>query len=445
MSVSWPWSCWKFSVARSCGYASATANSRPIAAVSTFSASACCGDARRLLGRRPRAGHLFEGLLLVSCVPLDGLDQVGDQVVSLAELDVHLRPGVLGPVSQPNQLVEHPHQHEQEEDDDRGHDDDHPDHEANPMSRAAREPDRILAAFVGAAVEPAVTRLRPRSRPGRAERPIRSPKARRGSCWSRTPRRGHSASAAEPARPSRHAPRSPVHAPTTGRPSLRRPLGDGAKTSNTRRPPGTRSPRARRSAASRSSSVGEVEVGAERAGDELHRLRDGRVPKIALPEVEERSDARRLRPFAANLEHPRRRVDSDQRHARLGGGNGNPAGADAELDHCRPTGAAGSRRLASLGDVEPDVLGDAPAPRVVELGDPVVGARRRAGLCCGWFVTHRSRARLTSAPSSSLCSQRGGGGAPTRPRGLARSPSERRAKADDTVASWTQNSWKTRL
>ena len=45
--------------------------------------------------------------------------------------------------------------------------------------------------------------------------------------------------------------------------------------------------------------------------------------------------------------------------ARLGGRDGDPAGADAELDD-------GAARLPGLRDVEGDVLDDAPAPRVVE-------------------------------------------------------------------------------
>src|SRR5439155_23118311 len=50
-----------------------------------------------------------------------------------------------------------------------------------------------------------------------------------------------------------------------------------------------------------------------------------------------------------------------------------PAGAHPELDDrpaCPP----------SLGDVEVDVLGHAPAPRVVELGDRVVRRRGHSGL-----------------------------------------------------------------
>src|SRR3712207_8645172 len=48
-----------------------------------------------------------------------------------------------------------------------------------------------------------------------------------------------------------------------------------------------------------------------------------------------------------------------------------PAGPDAELDDRRP-------RLAREADVEVDVLGDAPRPRVVQGGDRVVSTDRKS-------------------------------------------------------------------
>jgi len=59
-------------------------------------------------------------------VPLDALDEVGDQVVTPLELDVDLREGVLEPVAQPDQAVVDPRDPggEQDQDgdgDDQGH------------------------------------------------------------------------------------------------------------------------------------------------------------------------------------------------------------------------------------------------------------------------------------------------------------------------------------
>ena len=69
----------------------------------------------------------------------------------------------------------------------------------------------------------------------------------------------------------------------------------------------------------------------------------------------------------AEGEHALGVVDPDHAHARLRDRDGDPPGADAELDD-------GPARLPCLCDVEVDVLGDAAAPRVVERGDGVIGA-----------------------------------------------------------------------
>ena len=52
-------------------------------------------------GRGPRRGDRLERLPLVGGVALDGLDQVGDQVVPPGQLDVDLPPGLLDEVALP--------------------------------------------------------------------------------------------------------------------------------------------------------------------------------------------------------------------------------------------------------------------------------------------------------------------------------------------------------
>src|SRR5262249_47762957 len=79
------------------------------------------------------------------------------------------------------------------------------------------------------------------------------------------------------------------------------------------------------------------------------------------------------------------RVDPDHALTGLRNRNRDPAGPDPELDD-RPA------RLTRLGDVEPDVLDDAPAPGVVELGDRVVRARLHAG-----FLATQTNSPLSSS------------------------------------------------
>ena len=109
----------------------------------------------------------------------------------------------------------------------------------------------------------------------------------------------------------------------------------------------------------------QVEVSAEWAGDERDALGDRRAAVVAQPKVEEPADSGRCRSLAADLEHCGRGVDADHENAGPGGGDGDPAGADTELDN-------GAARRAPLLDVEVDVLGDLTAPVVVESRDGVV-------------------------------------------------------------------------
>src|SRR5439155_14546437 len=97
-----------------------------------------------------------------------------------------------------------------------------------------------------------------------------------------------------------------------------------------------------------------MEERAERAGDEIDALGHRRLSQVALTQVEKAGDTGFLAPRAAEGQHAFRVVDADHANARLRGGDGDAPRADAELDD-RPRG------LASLGDVELDVLGDASA------------------------------------------------------------------------------------
>src|SRR6266508_1133445 len=92
------------------------------------------GAAQHVLGRRlaggslrvdrprPRLGDRLQRAPLMGGVALDGLDQVGDQVVTALELHVDLAPRVVDMVPPPNQAVVDQHGHDQQHDDDR-HDD----------------------------------------------------------------------------------------------------------------------------------------------------------------------------------------------------------------------------------------------------------------------------------------------------------------------------------
>ena len=82
--------------------------------------------------------------------------------------------------------------------------------------------------------------------------------------------------------------------------------------------------------------VRQVEVRPERAGDERDPLRHRRPAEVPEPEVEELRDAGRVGAVAADVEHPGRGVDADHGHPRLRDRDGDPPGADAELDDGRP-------------------------------------------------------------------------------------------------------------
>ena len=66
----------------------------------------------------PRVGDRFEGAALVPDVALDRLDQVRDQVVAALELDVDLRPGFLGAISERDEAVVGEDEPKDDEDDD---------------------------------------------------------------------------------------------------------------------------------------------------------------------------------------------------------------------------------------------------------------------------------------------------------------------------------------
>ena len=117
-----------------------------------------------------------------------------------------------------------------------------------------------------------------------------------------------------------------VRLPDVGPRSARRRRRRAARPARAARAP-------RASAASRSVVVVQVEVGAERAGDERDALGHRRVggsrraagrPGSATPAA---SAVR-----AADLEHPGGGVDADHADARQRGRHGDPPGADAELD-----------------------------------------------------------------------------------------------------------------
>ena len=142
--------------------------------------------------------------------------------------------------------------------------------------------------------------------------------------------------------------------------------GLGAKTSKTSRPPGGKRGAGRGQGLDPLAVVREVKVGAERADDERHPLVERVGAQVAEPQVEQVGDALGLGAAAAGGEHLARGIDADHADALLRDRNRDPPGADSELDD----GTAGPARL---GDVEVDVLGDAAAPGVVELGNRVVG------------------------------------------------------------------------
>jgi hypothetical protein len=91
--------------------------------------------------------------------------------------------------------------------------------------------------------------------------------------------------------------------------------------------------------------------------------------QVSFAQIEKILDAGLLRPPAAQLEHPGRRVDPDDADSGLRGRDGDATRPDTELDY-RSTG------LARLRDVEIDVLRDAATPRVVQRRYRIVRAHR---------------------------------------------------------------------
>ena len=107
-----------------------------------------------------------------------------------------------------------------------------------------------------------------------------------------------------------------------------------------------------------------VQQRTERCEHERELALDRRVAHVAVTQVE--LDTGERGGLACDLEHPGREVDAD--HLDPGGRDrhGDPAGADAELEH-RPAEAL------RLREVEGHVLDDGHRPGVVDARDLVVG------------------------------------------------------------------------
>ena len=158
----------------------------------------------------------------------------------------------------------------------------------------SREPDRVLAAVVRAQVEPAVAGddLEPGGLEEGAPLLVRepgeaagtSPSPGRARCRVRT-RRSRSQSASSQMPGSRSSQRPCVSSTSS---TL------GAKTSKTKRPPGSSRPWTAASARRRSASVVQVEERPERGDHEPDTLRHRRVAEVAEPQVEQVVDAGRL-------------------------------------------------------------------------------------------------------------------------------------------------------
>ena len=116
----------------------------------------------------------------------------------------------------------------------------------------------------------------------------------------------------------------------------------------------------------------EVKVSTKRARDEADALAHRRPAEIADAEVEKIGHAGSGRALPADVEHPGGGVHADHRDPGPGGRDRDPPRAHAELDD------RAARRDRGL-DVEVDVLGDPPAPLVVDPGDRVVRAGAGVG------------------------------------------------------------------
>jgi hypothetical protein len=112
----------------------------------------------------------------------------------------------------------------------------------------------------------------------------------------------------------------------------------------------------------------EMKIRTEGTEHELDLSGNGRPPVVTEPQVEPTRDARELGLLPADVEHAGRRVDPDDVDAGGGYRDRDAARADPELHD-------GPRCARGFFDVEGNVLDDAPAPRVVQPRDRVVGAR----------------------------------------------------------------------
>ena len=95
------------------------------------------GRALRVLGSGTRLRDGLERLALVGRIPLDALDEVGDEIPAALELNLDLRPGVVDAVPQPDEPVVERDEH-QRDDDDQPEDDEEPDHGATDSTAVAR-------------------------------------------------------------------------------------------------------------------------------------------------------------------------------------------------------------------------------------------------------------------------------------------------------------------
>jgi hypothetical protein len=116
--------------------------------------------------------------------------------------------------------------------------------------------------------------------------------------------------------------------------------------------------------------VGHVQQRAERADHERYPFFHRRISQVAGAEIDQLVDAPVVCERSCHGQHPLRLVDADDADTRLRNGNRDPSGADGELHH-RPSG------VDRLLDVEADVLDDGPAPGVVDRCDRIV--ERHAG------------------------------------------------------------------
>ena len=76
-----------------------------------------------------------------------------------------------------------------------------------------------------------------------------------------------------------------------------------------------------------------MQKGTKRRDGERDFPRDGWIAQIAEAQIEQLANVGCPSQLAAALEHRRRAIDADHWNAGLGNRNGDPACADAELEH----------------------------------------------------------------------------------------------------------------